>query len=78
LERVSQTLNNFHFIGYKTLLGFCQFEYLDMLKTPKLVFREGSEYNLFKEITKSKRIRQLFIKARIYGAELVAYNVRDS
>jgi len=78
LERVSQTLNNFHFIGYKTLLGFCQFEHLDMLKTPELVFHEESEYNLFKEITKNKRIRKLFIKARIYGAELVAYNVRDS
>ena len=49
-----------------------------MLKTPKLVFLEESEYNLFKEITKNKRIRQLFIKARIYGAELVAFKVRDS
>lgn len=78
LNRVSQTLINFHFIGYKTLLGFCQFEHLDLLKTPELVFRDESEYKLFKEITKNKKIRQLFIKARIYGAELVALNVRDS
>lgn len=78
LERVSQTLNAFHFIGYKTLLGFCQFEHLDMLKTPELVFRDESEYKLFKDITKNKKIRQLFIKARIYGAELVTFKVRDS
>ena len=77
LERVSQTLNNFHFVGYKTLLGFCQFEHLDMLKTPELVFHDESEYKLFKEITKNKRIRQLFIKARIYGAELVAFKTHD-
>lgn len=78
LERASQTLSSFHFIGYKTLLGFCRFKHLYSLKTPYLFFYDESEYNLFKEITKNKRIRQLFIKARIYGAELVAYKVRDS
>jgi hypothetical protein len=78
LERVSQTLNNFHFIGYKTLLGFCKFEHLDMLKTPELVFHDESEYNLFKTITQNKKIRQLFIKARIYGAELVGFKTRES
>lgn len=78
LERASQTLNNFHFIGYKTLLGFCRFEHLDILKTPELVFRDESEYKLFKEITKNKKIRQLFIKARVYGAELVTFKTHDS
>jgi len=53
-------------------------KHLDMLKTPELVFHDEAEYKLFKEITKNKRVRQLFIKARIYGAELVAFKSPDS